>query len=98
MLHVAKTLLQHQRESVIAKSLKPHEIVECGGARYFDLTSRLVREGKGGVISMKGEILLEIDGKNVLFRAAPAQSKAAGEQTQNPKPVTNPTPTQEVIR
>ena len=84
--------------SVIAKSLKPHEIVEFGGARYFDLTSRLVREGKGGVISMKGEILLEIDGKNVLFRAAPAQSKTAGEQTQNPKPVTNPNPNQEVIR
>lgn len=84
--------------SVIAKSLKPHEIVEFGGARYFDLTSRLVREGKGGVISMKGEILLEIDGKNVLFRAAPEQSKTAGKHTQNPKPVTNPNPNQEVIR
>lgn len=57
--------------SVVAKSLTPHERVAFGSVRYFDLTHRLAKEGKGGVISLKGEILLELDGKNVLFTAAP---------------------------
>lgn len=57
--------------SVIAQSLKPDELVEFGSSRYFDLTRRLASEGKAGVMSLKGEILLALDGKNVLFRAAP---------------------------
>lgn len=60
--------------SVVAQTLVPHERVEFGSARYFDLTHRLAQEGNAGVISLKGEILLELDGKNVLFTAAPQQT------------------------
>lgn len=80
--------------SVIAQSLKPDEFVEFASVRYFELTRRLASEGRSGVISLKGEILLALDGKNVLFGAAPPLTAPAlpVPQTTKKSPKKKPTP------
>lgn len=80
--------------SVVAKSIKPDEFVEFASARYFQLNSELAKHGNSGVLSLKGEILLSLNGKNVLVSAAPAQAalppvkaapvKATPKQTSKP--------------
>jgi len=57
--------------SVVAKSIKPDEVIEFASARYFQLNNELAKQGNSGVLSLKGEILLAIGGKNVLISAAP---------------------------
>jgi hypothetical protein len=60
--------------SVVAKSIKPDEIVEFASVRYFQLNNELAKQGNSGVLSLKGEILLAYGGKNVLIQAAPPQT------------------------
>ena len=52
--------------SVANGTVAPDECVPFGGARFFALLRRLENEGRAGVLSLRGEILLEVDGKNVL--------------------------------
>ena len=73
--------------SVVRRQLQPDERVAFGSERFFALAHRLADEGRGGVLSLRGEILLDIDGKNVLVTAA----AATGEP--NPTPTDTPTPT-----
>ncbi|MGK0264969.1 MAG: hypothetical protein ACI8UD_003632, partial [Planctomycetota bacterium] len=60
--------------SVVAKSIKPDEIVAFASVRYFQLNNELAKQGNSGVLSLKGEILLSYGGKNVLIQAAPPQT------------------------
>ena len=62
--------------AVIAQRLEPDSRVEFGSSDYFALVHRLQGERRTGVLSLGGEILLEVDGKNVLIAPAvqPAQS------------------------
>lgn len=85
-------------KSVISRRLQPDEVVAFGSARYLELTRRLAREGRGGVVSMKGEILLEVDGKNVLFAAAKGDLTPAETQTPKTQQLTNPRTNQEIVR
>ncbi|HEX5050990.1 MAG TPA: VIT and VWA domain-containing protein [Planctomycetota bacterium] len=69
--------------SVVNKRLEPDECVVFGSARFEALRQQLEAEGRGGVLSLRGELLLEVDGKNVLITAPAAP--APGEQTQAAK-------------
>lgn len=46
--------------------VEPDERIEFGSARFLALLQRLEHEGRAGVLSLRGEILLEVDGRNVL--------------------------------
>lgn len=72
--------------TVLKQNLVPDEMVAFASPRYFELTHKLALEGKGGLFALRGEILIELDGKNVLVGAALAvpASRAAG------KPATKP--------
>jgi len=52
--------------SVVNQRIEPDERVPFASARFFELQDRLASEGRGGVLSLRGEILLEVDGKNIL--------------------------------
>lgn len=58
--------------SVLNQRLQPDEQVDFGSQRYFDLLHRLQRDGRAGVLSLRGEVLIEVDGKNVLVMPAAA--------------------------
>lgn len=62
--------------AVVAQRLEPDRRVALGSEEYFELVRRLQGERRTGVLSLGGEILLEVDGKNVLITPAdqPAQS------------------------
>jgi Ca-activated chloride channel family protein len=55
--------------AVLAQRLEPDTRVRVGSAEYFTLVDRLATEKRSGVLSLPGEILLQIDGKNVLLTA-----------------------------
>ncbi|MBL9078466.1 MAG: VWA domain-containing protein [Planctomycetes bacterium] len=55
--------------------LAPDERVAFGSARFFALLERLQAQGRGGVLSLRGEILLEVDGKNVLVAASASETE-----------------------
>ncbi len=57
--------------AVVARKLEPDRRVEIGSADYFALVRRLEGERRPGVLSLGGEILLEVDGKNVLIVPPP---------------------------
>jgi Ca-activated chloride channel family protein len=48
--------------------IQPHEVLVIGSPRHADLLRRLVGEGRQGVLSLKGEILLEVEGRAVLVK------------------------------
>ena len=52
--------------SVLNHRLEPDERVEYGTPRFAELLQQLVAEGRAGVLSLGGEVLLELAGKNVL--------------------------------
>ena len=56
------------------KSMKPTETVEFGSDEFKALVARLAKENRAGSVSLKGEILLDVDGKSVLIKA-PAGEK-----------------------
>jgi Ca-activated chloride channel family protein len=53
-------------QSVLNRRLEPDERVEYGSPRFVELQQRLEAEGRGAVLSLRGEVLLELAGKNVL--------------------------------
>jgi hypothetical protein len=55
--------------SVVNKRLDADERIVFGSDRYEALRQRLEAEGRGGVLSLRGELLLEVDGRNVLISA-----------------------------
>jgi Ca-activated chloride channel homolog len=58
--------------SVLKQNLTPEILVTFASPKYFRLSKQLTDAGKGALLALRGEILLEIDGKNVLISAAPA--------------------------
>ncbi len=42
---------------------KPKRVVSFGSSAYMDLLEKLVRKGRQGSLSLKGEILLKVDGE-----------------------------------
>jgi Ca-activated chloride channel family protein len=53
------------------KNLTPDQTVEFGTPEFYKLVDRLVSEGRQGILALSGEMLLSIDGKTVLVKAAP---------------------------
>jgi hypothetical protein len=58
--------------SVVRQRLAPDQRIVFGSPGYFALLERLETEHRAGLLSLHGEILLELDGKNVLVTAADA--------------------------
>jgi Ca-activated chloride channel family protein len=52
--------------------------VVLGSPEFFELVRRLERERRSGILSLRGEILLEIDGQNVLVTADGAAPAPTG--------------------
>lgn len=52
--------------AVLRQRIEPDERIEIGSAPFFDLLRRLELQRRNGVLSLHGEILLDIDGRNVL--------------------------------
>jgi Ca-activated chloride channel family protein len=75
--------------AVLRQRLEPDERVELGSPAWLRLRRRLEREHRAGVLSLPGEVLLDVDGRNVLV--TPSSSI--------PAPTTEPNPTpKETIR
>jgi Ca-activated chloride channel family protein len=53
---------------------KPVKTLEIGSDQLRELVERLVREGRPGVVSLKGDILLEVDGQPILIKE-PAEAE-----------------------
>ncbi len=54
----------------IGKDLEPERTVEFASPDYEALMKRFIREGRQGVLSLVGEILIQLDGKCILVRNA----------------------------
>ena len=50
------------------KEIKPDRTVVIGTPEYAELLDKLVRDNRNGTLSLGGEILLQVDGKNVLVK------------------------------
>lgn len=73
--------------AVVGKRVALHECderVEFGSARYFELARQLESDRRSGVLSLPGEILLDVQGKTVLI-TMPGPAVATGETTISPK-------------
>ncbi|MCA8978126.1 MAG: VWA domain-containing protein, partial [Planctomycetes bacterium] len=53
--------------SVLGKRVEPDETVTFGSPRYVELRDRLEGEGRTAVLSLQGEVLLQVQGRNVLI-------------------------------
>jgi hypothetical protein len=62
--------------SVLNGKVQPDERIEFGSARFFALLRTLENQGRAGVLSLRGEILLEVDGKNLLVTGSVAAKEA----------------------
>ncbi|MHC4107304.1 MAG: VIT domain-containing protein [Planctomycetota bacterium] len=49
------------------RRFEPDETVMIGSERHFELLRRMVREGRPGVLSLSGKILLDVDGRTILI-------------------------------
>ncbi len=70
--------------SVLKQHLEPDQRIEFCSTEFFALVRRLETECRVGVLSLHGEILLEVDGKNVLVSlptAAPATEQTLPKET-----------------
>ena len=67
--------------SVLKQRLEPDERVEVGSPRFFALLRRLEAEGKSGVLSLRGEILLDLGDKNVLVTATAPTGETTNPET-----------------
>lgn len=76
--------------SVLQQRLEPDQRIEVGSDEFFALVRRLERDHRHGVLSLAGEVLLQVDGKNVLV-TNPALAAATAPSTPNP----NQTPNQQ---
>lgn len=52
--------------SVLGKRVEPDEQVEFGSPRYLEVQQALQLQGRAAVLSLQGEVLLQLDGRNVL--------------------------------
>lgn len=67
--------------AVLAQQLDPDQRVVVGSAEYFALVDRLAAEQRSGVLALSGEILLRIDGRNVLLTADAATPNLPTQET-----------------
>ena len=69
-----------------AEQEKPDEVVGPGSPRYRPLISRLIENGQQGVLSMGGDVVVELEGRAVLIRThlgkPPAAAAAAAGDSQ----------------
>ena len=52
----------------VHERIQPHEVLIIGSPEHARLLRRLAAEGRQGVLSLSGEILLEVDGRAVLVK------------------------------
>lgn len=55
--------------TVIAQESKLSRTIEFGSDEFFLLVRELASQGRAGALTLKGEIVLEVDGKSVLIKA-----------------------------
>jgi Ca-activated chloride channel family protein len=55
------------------RQMKPSKVIQFGSEDYVDLVDRLSAEGRQGTVAMEGDILMELDGEEVLIEG-PATS------------------------
>ena len=67
--HRGKQWIDSQAVGDAAKGLTPDRTVAFGSPEYWTLVEQLVRENRQGVASLSGDLLLRIDGRNVLITA-----------------------------
>ncbi|MHC4942810.1 MAG: VIT domain-containing protein [Planctomycetota bacterium] len=49
---------------------EPAQVIEFGTAAFDTLLDRMVNEGRQGILSLQGEILVNVDGQNLLIKSA----------------------------
>ena len=49
-------------------NLEPAETYQLGSEGHAKILGILVKEGRQALLSLQGEILLEVDGKNILIK------------------------------
>lgn len=69
-------------QSVLEQRLDPDERVEFASPRFFELLRQLEAEGRSGVLSLTGEVLVRIGTRNVLVTPAPAPAATITNQSQ----------------
>jgi len=52
-----------------SRGVEPDRTVAVGSPEFMQLVDRLVAENRQGTVSMSGEILLHLDGRNILIKA-----------------------------
>jgi Ca-activated chloride channel family protein len=57
-----------QAELIEFENDEPDETVEFGTDRYFDLARQLAAEGRNAMLAVRGDVLLDVEGKRVLVR------------------------------
>jgi Ca-activated chloride channel family protein len=50
------------------KEMNPKRVIEFGSEQYREITNRLIKDGRQAAISLKGEILIVIDGEPILIK------------------------------
>jgi len=50
------------------KEAQPDRVISIGSEEFLTLAERLAKEGRAGSVSMKGEIMLEVDGERLLAK------------------------------
>ncbi len=51
---------------ILSRNFEEHKTINYGTQEHLDLLRELVREGRAGVLSLSGEILIQLKGQNVL--------------------------------
>lgn len=63
------------------KGLKAEATIEFGSPEYWRLVERLATEGRPGALALPGELLLRLDGRNVLITAPDGRAAKTQEAT-----------------
>lgn len=69
--------------AVVAQKLDAAKRVVVGSAEYFQLAAQLAGQQRAGVLALRGEILIELDGANILV--VPPTQSASSLSTENLK-------------
>lgn len=73
----------------------PDEVVAFGSRRHDGIVLRLTAHGRQGVVALRGDVLLELDGKRVLLlgpRSSAPTPPSASAPTSSPAAAQNPLP------
>jgi len=62
---------------------KYDEQVEFGSDRYEELLTRFIAEGRQGCLSLRGDILMSIDGKRILIHGLGAEPQSVHGEIQS---------------